>query len=122
MLAFLKNKIAIEEKVDGSNLGISVTEDYKIVFQNRSALVFSFHTRTPSNNCFPCVFRSHYVSSATATQWKGLDEWVTAHPGLWQVLNSPDLVLFGEWMYAQHSIHYTALCVKTSGNIWRQSD
>lgn len=37
MAAFLKNDIAIEEKVDGSNLGISITEDYKVIFQNRFA-------------------------------------------------------------------------------------
>jgi atypical dual specificity phosphatase len=63
LLPFLKNKISVEEKVDGANLGISITKDYKVIFQNRS----------------------HYVSSSTATQWKLLDDWVANHPGLWQV-------------------------------------
>lgn len=60
--------------------------------------------------------RSHYVSSSSATQWKLLDEWASNHPGLWQVLTSPDLILFGEWLYAQHSIPYTKLSVRIGQN------
>ena len=95
----MKNKITIEEKVDGANLGISLTPDYQLTFQNRS----------------------HYVTSQSATQWKGrsslrskinrstgLDNWISQHPGIFQFL-TPDLVLFGEWLYAKHSIHYTEL-------------
>lgn len=84
---FTQRRIVVEEKVDGANLGISITADYQIQFQNRS----------------------HYVNSATATQFKGLDKWVTQHPGIWQVLTSPDIILFGEWLFARHSINYTTL-------------
>jgi len=38
-----------------------------------------------------------------------LDERVTNHPGLWDMLSSPDVILYGEWCYAKHSIHYTML-------------
>lgn len=86
-IKFTQNRVIIEEKVDGSNLGISITEDYQIRFQNRS----------------------HFVTSASATQFKGLDNWVTQHPGIWQILTSPDIILFGEWMFAKHSIGYTNL-------------
>lgn len=84
---FTQRRVVIEEKVDGANLGISITADYQIRFQNRS----------------------HYVSSATATQFKPLDNWVSQHPGIWQVLTSPDIILFGEWLYAKHSIEYAHL-------------
>lgn len=84
---FFKTPIIIEEKVDGANLGISITENYELMFQNRS----------------------HYVNSSTSTQWRNLDEWVQNHPGIWQILTSPDMILFGEWCYAKHSIHYTQL-------------
>jgi len=84
---FHSNPLVVEEKVDGSNLGISITEDYKVIFQNRGKL----------------------ISSASGSQWRQLDEWVSAHPGLWQVLTSPSLLLFGEWCYARHSIEYTRL-------------
>jgi len=79
--------VIVEEKIDGSNLGISITKDYEIQFQNRSK----------------------QINSATHMQWKGLDNWVKQTPGLWQVLTSDDIILFGEWCFAKHSIHYTQL-------------
>lgn len=80
--------VSVEEKVDGSNLGISLgpPPDYRIRFQNRS----------------------HYVTVESQAQWRQLEQWVNQHPGLHQVLNQ-DRILFGEWMYARHSIHYTRL-------------
>jgi ATP-dependent RNA circularization protein (DNA/RNA ligase family) len=33
--SFFEREVTVEEKVDGANLGISITSDYKIVFQNR---------------------------------------------------------------------------------------
>jgi len=89
---FFTKTVSVEEKVDGANLGISCTADFKLLFQNRS----------------------HFVTSASATQWKGLEDWVANHPGIWDVLTSPDIVLFGEWLYAQHSIHYTKLYASSS--------
>ena len=76
----------IEEKIDGSNLGISIDKDFKITYQNRS----------------------HYVCADEQTQWKGLDRWREANRGIWDVLNE-DIILFGEWMAYKHSIHYTKL-------------
>eukprot|EP01130_Rhizamoeba_saxonica_P017999 TRINITY_DN8893_c0_g1_i1.p1 TRINITY_DN8893_c0_g1~~TRINITY_DN8893_c0_g1_i1.p1 ORF type:complete len:230 (+),score=43.52 TRINITY_DN8893_c0_g1_i1:13-702(+) len=84
---FFSNTVRLEEKIDGSNLGISIDENYNIIYQNRSKI----------------------VTSATASQWKGLDKWLTDHPGVWEVLTSPDIILFGEWCFAVHSIHYTKL-------------
>eukprot|EP01120_Amphizonella_sp_Union-15-10_P007084 TRINITY_DN2359_c0_g1_i2.p1 TRINITY_DN2359_c0_g1~~TRINITY_DN2359_c0_g1_i2.p1 ORF type:complete len:145 (-),score=15.75 TRINITY_DN2359_c0_g1_i2:64-498(-) len=84
---FFSSTVIVEEKVDGGNLGISLTEDWNLTFHNRG----------------------HYVTSASAIQWKNLDNWVKQHPGLFQVLTSPDIVLFGEWCYQKHSIHYTKL-------------
>eukprot|EP01126_Amoeba_proteus_P035034 TRINITY_DN3521_c0_g1_i3.p1 TRINITY_DN3521_c0_g1~~TRINITY_DN3521_c0_g1_i3.p1 ORF type:complete len:242 (+),score=40.87 TRINITY_DN3521_c0_g1_i3:97-822(+) len=81
---FVTIPTTVEEKVDGANLGISVTSDYQVVFQNRSKI----------------------ISSASHPQWKGLDSWVKNTPGLWDVLQSPDLILFGEWCYARHSVPY----------------
>jgi len=87
LLKFLSNDIILEEKVDGANLGISITEDFQILFQNRS----------------------HHVTTESATQWKQLDHWKSNHSTeLFEIL-SPNLVLFGEWCYSKHSIHYTRL-------------
>jgi len=87
LLRFLSNHLVIEEKVDGANLGITVTEDYEIRFQNRS----------------------HYVTSETATQWKTLDQWKRQNQTALYSFLTPNLVLFGEWCYSKHSIHYTRL-------------
>eukprot|EP01088_Endostelium_zonatum_P016938 TRINITY_DN4788_c2_g1_i1.p1 TRINITY_DN4788_c2_g1~~TRINITY_DN4788_c2_g1_i1.p1 ORF type:complete len:293 (-),score=96.83 TRINITY_DN4788_c2_g1_i1:53-931(-) len=85
---FKNAMVSIEEKIDGSNLGISITPDYKLRFQNRS----------------------HFVNIETAQQWKQLDQWVSTHPGVYELLCAyPHYILYGEWCYAKHSILYDNL-------------
>jgi atypical dual specificity phosphatase len=80
--------VTIEEKIDGSNLGISLAPDYTPLFQNRS----------------------HFVGAGSGTQWSGLDRWWSAHSQvLTTVLEPRRHVLFGEWMALKHSIHYLHL-------------
>ncbi len=81
--------VAIEEKVDGANLGISInSRDMSISVQNRS----------------------HYVNSKTHRQFNTLDTWLSEHSSdLYDVIEPDRHVLFGEWLYAKHSIHYTKL-------------
>ena len=85
---FMKeDDVFIAEKVDGAQLGISIDENYKIVIQNRS----------------------HYVNSKSHSQFEKLDKWIIDHTeSLFQILNQ-DTILFGEWLYATHSIAYTKL-------------
>jgi len=84
---FTSEALIVEEKIDGSNLGISVDENMNIIFQNRGKI----------------------ISSASHTQWKGLDKWLVDNSGLWNVLESPDIILFGEWCAYKHSILYDNL-------------
>lgn len=84
--------VAMEEKVDGANIGISLDpETLKFRVQNRS----------------------HFVDSKTHRQFSTLDSWLEQNSeGLYHVLNSEPVgrhVLFGEWLYAKHSIMYTRL-------------
>ena len=80
--------VAIEEKVDGANLGISIGKDMQLKVQNRS----------------------HYVNSKTHRQFSILDSWLAEHSSaLYSILEPERHVLFGEWLYAKHSIHYTKL-------------
>ena len=83
--------VAMEEKVDGANLGISVdAETLQFKVQNRS----------------------HFINSKTHRQFSSLDSWLSEHSeGLFKVLGSEPgrYVLFGEWLYATHSIAYTRL-------------
>lgn len=54
--------------------------------------------------------RSHFVTSAYHSQFKHLDKWLHRHADdLWEVLGSDRYTLYGEWVYARHSIHYQRL-------------
>ncbi|KAF8603156.1 ATP dependent DNA ligase [Ceratobasidium sp. AG-I] len=86
-------KVVITEKVDGANLGFSLSPSRGLLVQNRS----------------------HYIHSGEHPQFKALDSWVSDHQeGLYTVLDRDDsflerYVLYGEWMAATHSIPYSAL-------------
>lgn len=77
----------VEEKIDGANIGISVGPNFELLFQNRS----------------------HFVNSSSQTQFRNLESWAKGKPGIWDLFQDRDVILFGEWMYAKHSIHYTNL-------------
>jgi atypical dual specificity phosphatase len=84
---FFNNDVHITEKVDGAQMGISIDENYKIIVQNRS----------------------HYVNSKSASQFKPLDKWIHDNrDDLYKILDK-DHILFGEWLYAKHSISYDNL-------------
>jgi len=83
-----RTTVVVEEKVDGANCGISLTEAYEPRFQNRA----------------------HYVTSSTATQWQALDAWWEEHGwAVCQLLEPEVEVLFGEWAWACHSVAYDRL-------------
>ena len=85
---FLKYMVYIEEKVDGANLGISITKEYKIQVQNRS----------------------HYVDSSYHAQFKLLDKWIAQHSSdIISILEPETEILYGEWLYMKHSINYVSL-------------
>ena len=86
---FLHGKVvSVEEKIDGANIGFSVDENYKIRAQNRS----------------------HFVSSNSHKQFSTLDNWISQNSSsLLRVLDNGNFLLYGEWMYAKHSIFYTRL-------------
>ncbi|EQC25842.1 hypothetical protein SDRG_16291 [Saprolegnia diclina VS20] len=86
---FVQTRVTIQEKVDGANLGLFLNDDFAIVAQNRS----------------------HFCNSSTAPQFKGLDIWIQVHQfELIELLSPPGrYVLYGEWLFAQHSIGYSRL-------------
>ena len=80
--------VALEEKVDGANLGLSIGADMRLKVQNRS----------------------HYVNSKTHRQFSSLDTWLLENSAaLYEILEPGRHVLFGEWLYVKHSVHYTRL-------------
>lgn len=86
--AFLSGDVIVEEKVDGANLGLSADENGVLRAQNRG----------------------HYLDLEALTgQWKPLKGWLAPRRDALAEVLAPGLVLFGEWAYAVHSVHYTRL-------------
>eukprot|EP00607_Mallomonas_marina_P001766 CAMPEP_0182437082 /NCGR_PEP_ID=MMETSP1167-20130531/84793_1 /TAXON_ID=2988 /ORGANISM="Mallomonas Sp, Strain CCMP3275" /LENGTH=435 /DNA_ID=CAMNT_0024629873 /DNA_START=1644 /DNA_END=2948 /DNA_ORIENTATION=- len=68
--------VYVEEKVDGANMGISITLDGTIQVQNRS----------------------HVIDSNYHPQFKPLDKWLARHSAdLWEILEPGRHILYGEW-------------------------
>jgi hypothetical protein len=84
----LQHPVVVEEKLDGANLGISVDADGEVRVQNRG---------------------SYLAMESLHPQFRPLRQWLGHHRLRLIDALTPDLILFGEWCYATHSIHYTHL-------------
>nr|WP_321401708.1 RNA ligase family protein [uncultured Desulfobacter sp.] len=83
----MKNKLIVEEKIDGANLGISFDQDGTLILQNRGAV----------------------LSPPYTGQWQKLKRWLSIHmEKLFDHLHDR-YILFGEWCFAKHSIGYNKL-------------
>lgn len=84
---FLSNRIVVEEKIDGANLGISFDSNGVLQLQNRG----------------------HYLYTPYIGQWKPLERWLKSRfQSLFDILVD-DYIIFGEWCYYTHSIYYNSL-------------
>lgn len=84
----LSEAVLVEEKVDGANVGLSVSDSGVLRAQNRGAYI-------EQQTCHP--------------QFKRLFRWHEAHHHSLTEALDPNLILFGEWCYAVHSVRYTKL-------------
>lgn len=89
--AFLDEHVAIEEKIDGANIGFSLSPEGSLRIQQRG----------------------DYLQVPYKGQFSGLQTWLALHgPDLEAFLQEPEhqgLILFGEWCAARHSVAYTHL-------------
>lgn len=84
---FFSEKVIIEEKIDGANLGISFSPDGIIQLQNRG----------------------HIIIPPYEGQWRPLSKWLENRiDQLFDILLDK-YILFGEWCYIKHSVHYISL-------------
>lgn len=85
--ALLAGDVVVEEKLDGANVGLSLAPDGGLRAQNRG----------------------QYLAEPHAGQFARLPAWLSQHgEGLRSVL-TPNLILFGEWCAALHSLSYEML-------------
>ena len=80
--------LVIEEKIDGANSAVSFDADGNLLLQSRG----------------------HYLTGGYRERHYNLfKQWATIHrDALWNALGCR-YVMYGEWMYAKHSIYYDAL-------------
>ena len=85
--ALLAGNVMVEEKLDGANLGLSFAADGQLRAQNRG----------------------QYLAEPHAGQFARLPAWLVQHSEALRAALKLDLILFGEWCAARHSLDYTAL-------------
>lgn len=80
--------VVVEEKVDGANAAISFSADGQILLQSRG----------------------HYLTGGAREKHFNLfKQWANTHAiAFWEVLGTR-YILFGEWLYAKHTVFYDAL-------------
>lgn len=88
---FLGHAVSVEEKVDGANIGFSLDASGELQIQQRG----------------------DYLQAPYSGQFSSLERWLKIHgDDLRDFLQDPDhrdLILFGEWCAARHSVTYTHL-------------
>lgn len=79
--------LIVEEKIDGTNVGIHFTTDGQMVLQ--------------------C--RGHLITEGMHSQYDLFKQWAVVKRSALEDRLECSFILFGEWMYARHSIHYRRL-------------
>ena len=85
--ALLAGDVVVEEKLDGANLGLSLALDGRLRAQNRG----------------------QYLAEPYVGQFTRLPAWLVQHGEALRSALTPNLILFGEWCTARHSLGYTTL-------------
>ncbi len=95
--------LIVEEKLDGTNVGIHFTSDGTMRLQ--------------------C--RGHLITEGMHPQYDLFKQWAAVKRPVLEDIVEDRLILFGEWVYARHSVHYRRLphyffefdiCDKQSGD------
>jgi hypothetical protein len=80
--------IVVEEKVDGANCGMSFTAEGELLLQSRG----------------------HYLSGGPREKhFTLLKQWASVHQAALRQRLSDRYVVYGEWLYAKHTVFYNAL-------------
>ncbi len=80
--------IVIEEKIDGANSAISFDEDGTLLLQSRG----------------------HYLGGGSReVHYDFFKQWASAHTDEFFEVLGTRYIMYGEWMYAKHSMYYDAL-------------
>ncbi len=78
--------LIVEEKVDGTNVGLHFSNG-KLVLQ--------------------C--RGHKITPGMHPQYDLFKQWASVKQEVFEQMLGDQFIMYGEWLYAKHSIHYTSL-------------
>jgi len=81
------NSLIVEEKIDGTNVGIHFADDGQLVLQ--------------------C--RGHLITEGMHPQYDLFKQWTTAKRQVLEQRLENRFILFGEWVHACHTVFYEAL-------------
>jgi hypothetical protein len=81
------SSLIVEEKLDGTNVGIHFTSAGRMVLQ--------------------C--RGHEITAGMHPQYDLFKQWTTGKRPVLEIMLEDRYILFGEWLYARHSVHYRRL-------------
>ncbi len=81
------SSLIVEEKLDGTNVGIHFTTAGRMVLQ--------------------C--RGHEITSGMHAQYDLFKQWTMGKRPVLEIMLEDRFILFGEWLYARHSVHYRRL-------------
>lgn len=80
--------LVVEEKLDGGNAGLSFSEDGKLLLQSRG----------------------HYLTGGPREKhFALLKQWAHSHAVQLSEILGSRFILYGEWLYAKHTVYYDAL-------------
>jgi hypothetical protein len=79
--------LVVEEKLDGANSGLLFLSSGKMVLQ--------------------C--RGHEITAGMHPQWDLFKQWVQVKRPVLENMLGSQYILYGEWAYARHSVHYRGL-------------
>jgi len=81
------DSLIIEEKMDGTNVGIHFSDEGKLVLQGRGQL----------------------ITEGMHPQYDLFKQWAAAKQHVFAERLQSRFIMFGEWLYARHTIHYQRL-------------
>ncbi|MCH5187044.1 MAG: RNA ligase family protein [Oscillospiraceae bacterium] len=80
--------LVVEEKIDGANTGISFDDAGKLLLQSRG----------------------HYLTGGYRERHYNLmKQWAALHKDVFYSVLGSRYIMYGEWMYAKHTVYYDAL-------------
>lgn len=116
MRAFLSGKVMVEEKLDGSNMGVAVIDGMPVV-RNRSHILRKNYSglKTPAQVQFGRVWTWLYEGTRKV---RNIDKVLAVQEAV-----GSGVTIYGEWLFARHVVEYDQLPdLFVPYDVWHQEE